>query len=318
MRAVVFDGELRFLGDYPIPEVPPGWALIRVNRAGICRTDMEIIRGYSGFKGVLGHEFLGTVVGSGDPAWNHKRVAGEINVGCGACDWCKKGLERHCLNRKTLGIHHLDGCMADYCTLPATNLLEIPDAVPDERAILLEPLSAACEILEQVSFEGSERVIVLGDGKLGVLCAWVLTTVLADVTLVGHHEEKLETAGWSRLKTAPSPSEIEPGVDVVVEATGSEGGLGEAMALCRPRGMIVLKSTLASQGRLNLAPVVVNEITVIGSRCGRFTDGLRMLMRYPDMPLKRLVTARFPVQEAAAAFARAAEPDAFKVILEMS
>jgi len=317
MRAVVFDGELRFVEDYPMPEVPPGWARIRVQKAGICKTDMEIMKGYMGFKGILGHEFIGVVEKCDDPNWLGKQIVGEINAACGKCERCAQGLGRHCHNRTVLGILNHDGCMSDYCVLPIVNLLEIPATVSDDRAVLVEPLSAACEILEQMTFQGSERVLVLGDGRLGILCAWALLTVLSDVTLTGHHPEKLELAKWRHLKTAHGSSEVDPGADVVVDATGSGGGIDEAMSLCRPRGTIVLKSTAASQAELNLAPIVINELTVVGSRCGKFKDGLRMLEAYPDMPIERLITARYPIEQALAAFDRATQSDALKVLFEI-
>lgn len=318
MRAAVFDDKLRFIPDYPVPKPKPGWALIRVLTAGICKTDIELMKGYKEFHGILGHEFIGVVEQCDDAYLKHKRVAGEINVGCGQCEWCANGLGRHCPNRTVLGILDLDGCMADYCMLPVTNLHEIPDSVPDQRAVFIEPLSAACEILEQVTFKGSERVIVLGDGRLGILCAWALTTAVADITLVGHHPEKLNLAKWRHLKTAHGSDGVEAGADIVVEATGSGEGITEAMSICRPLGAIVLKSTVAFQGKLNLSPLVVNEQKLVGSRCGKFKDGLHMLESYPDMPFDQLITATYPIEQALEAFERAARPDALKVILEMS
>ena len=318
MHAVVFDGTLRYLRNHPVPEMPDkDWALIRVLMAGICKTDMELVKGYMGFSGILGHEFVGVVEQCDVTGWIDKQVVGEINAACGQCEWCQKGLGRHCPNRTTLGIQGLDGCMAEYCVLPTVNLLEIPEPISKDRAVLVEPLSAACEILEQVRFQGHERALVMGDGRLGILCAWALSTVLADVTLVGHHREKLEKAEWRHLKTACGSSRVKPGADLVVEATGSGGGLIEAMSLCRPRGTIVLKSTIASQGEINLAPVVINEFTLLGSRCGRFADGLSMLQSYPDMPIERLITARYNIEQALEAFERASKPDAFKVLLEI-
>jgi len=318
MRAVVFDGTLRYVDDYPVPEIPgKGWARIRILLAGICKTDMEIIKGYMGFKGILGHEFVGIVEQCGDTGWIGKQVVGEINASCGQCEWCKKGLGRHCPNRTTLGIQGLNGCMADYCVLPEGNLLEIPESMAKDRAVLVEPLSAACEILEQIRFQGNERAVVMGDGRLGILCAWALSTVLSNVTLIGHHPEKLEKAKWHDLKTVSEFSRIKPGADLVVEATGSGGGLTEAMSLCRPRGTIVLKSTVASQGELNLAPAVINELTLMGSRCGRFSDGLNVLESYPDMPVERLITGKYRIENALEAFQRASKPDAFKVLLEI-
>ena len=263
---------MRFDDDYPVPEVPAGWARIRVKVAGICRTDTEIIKGYMGFSGVLGHEFVGTVDRCQDETWVGKRVVGEINAACGLCEMCDRGLGRHCSHRSTLGILNLDGCMADYCVLPITNLKEVPEEIPDDRAVFVEPLSAACEILEQLNPARCKRAIVLGDGKLGILCAWVLTTVLSDVALVGHHAQKLKVAKWRHLKTASSLKKVEPEANIVVDATGSVDGIKQAMAICAPRGHIVLKSTIAEGVELDLAALVINEQTIVGSRCGRFKE----------------------------------------------
>ncbi|MBW1779595.1 MAG: alcohol dehydrogenase catalytic domain-containing protein [Deltaproteobacteria bacterium] len=319
MRAIVYDGQLKLVTDYPVPNVPTGWARIRVHKAGICKTDMEIMRGYQGFTGVLGHEFVGIIDQCDHPDWIGKRAVGEINVGCGECEQCQKGMARHCPRRKTLGIHHLDGCMADYCVLPLSNLHLVPDSLADHRAVLIEPLSAAFEILDQIEPKGSEQAVVLGDGPLGILCAWALTTVLRDVALIGHHPAKLEKAAWRDLRTYPVlPAGREGGVDIVVEATGSEKGLAHAMVLCRPRGTIVLKSTTASEGKINLSPLVVNEQTLIGSRCGRFEVGLGMLASFPDMPLERLIWADYPIGRALEAFEQAMQPDTLKIVLDIS
>jgi alcohol dehydrogenase len=317
MRAVVWDGHFRFLPDYPLPEIRPGWARIRVKTAGICRTDLELINGYLGFTGVLGHEFVGIVESCEDNQWVGRRVAGDINVACGQCAWCRKGQGRHCPDRTTLGIDRLDGCMADYCVLPISNLIEIPAGISNDWAVFTEPLSAACEILEQLTLDGSERIVVLGDGRLGILCAWVLSTAVTDVTLVGHHPEKLALAAWNNIRTAHSGSDIDPGADVVVEATGSVAGLAAAMALCRPRGVIVLKSTVAVSAPVNLSPVVIHEITVLGSRCGRFEHGLSLMARHPGMPLEKLITTRFPIAAASAAFHLAGQNAAIKILLDL-
>jgi len=318
MRAVVYDERLRLAADRGRPVPPPGWALIRVHTAGICQTDIELMKGYMDFSGILGHEFVGTVTAAGDSRWQGRRVVGDINAACGNCETCRSGLGRHCPHRSVMGIAGLDGCMADYCTLPQSNLNGVPKAVSDDRAVFCEPLAAACEILEQVAFTGSERVVVMGDGRLGILCAWVLTTVAGEVTLVGHHDEKLTAAAWNGLKTRNGSADIPGGADVVVEATGAAGGLQEAMALCRPRGTLVMKSTVAATSNLNLAPLVINELTVVGSRCGRLSDGLHMMEIHPDMPLERLISARLPAEDALEAFELAQSPGALKVLIDFS
>jgi alcohol dehydrogenase len=208
--------------------------------------------------------------------------------------------------------------MADYCALPTANLKPVPPGISNERGVFVEPLSAACEILEQVSLHGHEKVVVLGDGRLGILCAWVLSTAVRDITLVGHHPEKLTLAAWQHLKVALDTSLITAPVDVVIEATGRPDGLQDALALCRARGTIVLKSTLARSGDVNLASMVVNEQTMIGSRCGRFEAGLHLLEAHPDLPLERLITARYPLEQGVAAFARANAPGALKVLLDIN
>ena len=317
MRAVVFDGELAVREDYPVPDYPPGWARIRVITAGICQTDLEILRGYMGFRGVLGHEFVGRVEACGDTSWIGKRVVGDINAACGTCEWCAAGLGRHCPSRTTLGIDRLDGCMADFCVLPVRNLREVPAAIPDTKAVFTEPLAAACEILEQLTIDPSHRVAVLGDGRLGILCAWVLTTTGADVTLVGHHADKLSTAAWRQLRCVTRLDDIGERVDVVVDATGSIGGLTEAMQICRPRGTIVLKSTVASKDPINLASLVIDEITLLGSRCGQFADALAIMETCPDVPLERLISARFPIEEALTAFNEALYGKPLKIILDV-
>ena len=317
MSAAVFDNGLKYVTDYPEPEPRPGWARIRVSVAGICKTDMEIMKGYMGFRGVLGHEFVGIVDRSDHSSWVGERVVGEINAACGRCSWCSEGLGRHCPERTTLGILNHDGCMAEFCVLPTENLLVVPPDISNERAVLTEPLSAACEILEQIPVGGRERVVVLGDGRLGILCSWVLASVTPDVTIVGHHPEKLRLAEWRGIRTALSADEIEPGADLVVEATGSGQGIVTAMSLCRPRGTIVLKSTVAIQGDVNLAPMVINEQTVVGSRCGRFSDGLQIMKDFPDMPLERLLTDRYPLDNVETAFVRAQQNDALKVLLDI-
>jgi len=318
MRAVTIDPQLKYQPDHPMPDIRHGEALIRVRSAGICQTDLELLKGYMGFRGIPGHEFVGSVEKCDDPRWIGKKVVGEINAGCGKCAWCRTGLERHCPTRSVLGILAHDGCMADWCRLPVENLHRVPNAMTDDQAVFIEPLSAACEILNQLSTTGDEKVLVLGDGRLGILCAWVMTTVANDVTLIGHHRHKLKLAAWRGLKTVEGPIRESGSADLVIEATGTGAGLSEAISLCRPRGTIVLKSTVAEPGETNLAPIVINEITVVGSRCGLFREGLSLAASHPDLPLDRLITSRYPIEQAARAFAHAGEPGALKVLLDLT
>ena len=315
MPAVVFDAGLKFMPAYPVPVPPPGWALIRTLTAGICRTDLEIIKGYMGFSGILGHEFVGEVCASDQADWIGRRVTGEINAACGHCRLCREGLGRHCPERSVLGILNLDGCMAGYCMLPTVNLHPIPAGMPTEKAVFIEPLSAACEILDQIQLDGSEKIAVLGDGRLGILCAWVLIGAGGNVTLVGRHPAKLEAARWRSLEATTRLADVAE-ADLVVEATGKPQGMLDAMTICRPRGTIVLKSTLVSQGELNLAPVVIKEIAVIGSRCGLFEAGLSQLQRHPDMPIERLISATYPLENALEAFERARSSGTLKILLK--
>ncbi|PKN36042.1 MAG: alcohol dehydrogenase [Deltaproteobacteria bacterium HGW-Deltaproteobacteria-19] len=317
MKALFFDGTLRFCTDVPEPLRPEGWARIRVLKAGICGTDLQILAGYHGYRGILGHEFVGVVEESDDSSMAGRRVVGEINIGCGRCNFCRSGMARHCLERRVPGIAGHPGCMAEFCTLPSSNLHPVPDAIGDERAVFIEPLAAACEILEQVPLTGSERTVVLGDGRLGILCAWVLSTVLEEVTLVGHHPAKLEAAHWRSVKTCDALGDVDRNVDLVVEATGTGRGLEEAITLCRPRGIIILKTTIAQPFKIDLAPVVVREITVVGSRCGRFSDGLQILLAHPDLPLERLITGRYPLEKGIEAFVQARRRENLKVLLEV-
>ena len=316
MKALLFDGSLRLSSDYTRPVPDSGWAAIDVALAGICRTDIEICRGYMDFRGVLGHEFCGRVTECADREWVGKRVVGEINAPCGQCDWCRNGLGRHCPKRCTLGIQGLNGCMAETCVLPVRNLHTIPPHMTDEQAVFIEPLSAAYEILDQVAVQKDTRCVVLGDGKLGILCAWVLSTVAADVTLVGHHESKLERARWSRVQTVLDSDSVAAGADLVVEATGRPEGLARAMTLCKPRGTVVLKSTVATQGNLDLTPIVINELNVIGSRCGLFSHGLAG-WETNRFPLEQLITGRYPLDNGMEAFRAAEEPDALKILVEI-
>lgn len=318
MLAVYIDKGISVVEDYFVPRVPAGWALIRVAYAGICRTDLEIVKGYADFTGVAGHEFSGVVETCDTREWVGKRVAGRINVGCGRCRMCAKGIPAHCRSRRSLGIRGLDGCMAEYVRLPVSNLVEIPDFLDDRSAVMIEPFAAACRISEQVEIDPAGHAVVLGDGKLGVLCAWALSAVMDHVTLSGRHREKLALAAWKGLRTAGKGENPPPDADLVVEATGSPSGLTEALDLCRPLGTVVLKSTVNDPARINLSKAVVNEITIRGSRCGDFRQAVEVLRKFPDMPLSLLVTDVFPAHEAEEAFCRAVSPTAVKVLLDFT
>ena len=306
MKAVVFDKELKLVKDYEKPTPKKGEALIRVTLAGICNTDYEITKGYMGYKGILGHEAVGIVedVNSEDKSLIGKRVVSEISYGCKEpdCPYCVQKLYRHCPNRHTLGIWRKDGCFAEYFTMPVEVLFEVPDNVPDEQAVFVEPLAAACEITEQLHIKPFEKVIVLGDGKLGLITALTLNAQNIDVTLVGKHQNKLDIAKAQGVKTSLLQDfPIEKKYDVVVEATGSVSGFETSIALTKPRGVLVLKSTVATGKELNLAPIVIDEITVLGSRCGQFGPALRLL-KSGKIDFTPLISARYKADDAIEAF----------------
>ena len=320
MKAVVFDKELKLVKDYEKPTPKKGEALIRVTLAGICNTDYEITKGYMGYKGILGHEAVGIVedVNGEDKSLIGKRVVSEISYGCKEpdCPYCAEKLYRHCPNRHTLGIWRKDGCFAEYFTMPVEVLFEVPDNVPDEQAVFVEPLAAACEITEQLHIKPFEKVIVLGDGKLGLITALTLNAQNIDVTLVGKHQNKLNIAKAQGVKTALLQDfPIEKKYDVVVEATGSVSGFETSIALTKPRGVLVLKSTVATGKELNLAPIVIDEITVLGSRCGQFGPAIRLL-KSGKIDFTPLISARYKADDAIEAFEKNKERETLKVLLE--
>ena len=315
MKAVVFDKELKLVKDYPKPKPEKGEALIRVHLAGICNTDYEITKGYMGYKGVLGHEFVGTVEECEDSSLIGKRVVGEINNACETCEMCKKGLQRHCSNRKTLGIWRKDGCFSEYMTWSVKDLLEVPENVSDEQAVFVEPLAAGLEILEQVHIQPIERVVILGDGKLGLTTALALNASNIDVTLVGKHKNKLDIAKQQGVKTRLLQDfEIKKEWDFVVEATGSVSGFETALNLTKPRGTLVLKSTVAASKEFNLAPIVIDEIRVQGSRCGRFAPALRLLEQN-KIDFTPMISGVYSVDDAIEAFEKNKTKDSLKILL---
>jgi threonine dehydrogenase-like Zn-dependent dehydrogenase len=314
MRALSFDGSRAAVRDVPRPEVDEASALVRVSLAGVCNTDIEIVKGYMGFRGVLGHEFVGTVA-EGPPSLLGERVVGEINFACGACRDCAAGLARHCPARDVMGILRADGAFAEFVRVPIANLHPVPASVPDELAVFAEPLAAAFEILEQVRVEPGTDCIVLGDGKLGLLAAQVLQAAGADVLAVGRHPAKLEVLRRRGIQTRlASDAPLGP-ASLVVEATGSALGFARAVAALRPRGTLVLKSTHAEQGAVDLAPLVIHELHVIGSRCGPFPPALRAL-ETDAVDVRSLIHARVPLARADEALRMAAEPGMLKVLIE--
>ena len=300
------------------PEPSGGEALIRVRLAGICATDLELIRGYMNFRGVLGHEFVGEVAGPEAHPLLGRRVVGEINCGCGSCSWCARGLERHCPERSVLGILDRPGAFAEYTCLPSRNLHPLPDSVEDEAAVFCEPLAACFEVIEQFPEVVDREVLVIGDGRLGLLQAQVLRAAGARVGLLGRHPEKMallapdEIPAWSEPAEALcSEGERWP---VVVEATGAAEGFSLAVSKTRPRGVLVLKSTVASEARLNLSSVVVDEITVLGSRCGPFAPAIRAL-ETGALHTFPMIHGRFALRNAPEALEKARKQGIIKVLL---
>lgn len=355
MKALVFDKELKLVDDYKKPVPKEGEALVRVTLAGICNTDYEITKGYMGYVGILGHEAVGIVEdvnintdkchseankqeilrcaqndakaeespNSTNNIYKHpligKRVVPEISYGCKDpnCEWCAKHNYRHCPNRHTLGIWHKDGVFAQYFTMPVEVLFEVPDNVADEQAVFTEPLAAALEINEQLHIKPMDKVVVLGDGKLGLITALALNAQNLNVTLVGKHQNKLDIARAQGVKTALlNDFKIEKIYDAVVEATGSVNGFETSLALTKPRGVLVLKSTVATGKELNLAPIVIDEITVLGSRCGQFPPALRLL-ESGKIDLTPLISATYEIDNAIEAFEKNKEKDTLKVLLKI-
>ena len=334
----------------PVPTLLPGWALVKVRLAGICNTDVEILRGYHDFRGIPGHEFVGEVVevALGDhptPAmkheksrWTGRRVTGDINVACAAygykpvCDFCLRGLKTHCARRTVLGIVNHDGAFAEYLALPVENLHEVPNSVPDEQSVFVEPLAAACEILDQIDVKQFRAAAVLGDGKLAQLIARVLKTEVPRVVMYGKYEEKLEMVNatekgdekprrGARVEiqkvtgTNADLKKVKENFALVVEATGSPTGLALAQHITEPRGTLVLKSTFHGAAPVETWPIVVKELTVVGSRCGPFAKALRLLREAKVNP-RPLITRTFPLSEAPEAIAHAQQKAVLKVLLK--
>jgi threonine dehydrogenase-like Zn-dependent dehydrogenase len=315
MRAIVLSDHVEVRGDRPSPTPAEGEVLVRVVRAGVCETDLQLIKGYMGFRGVLGHEFVG-VAESGPFAG--RRVVGEINCACWKCEICRSGLNTHCPHRTVLGILGHDGAFADLIAVPQRNLHLVPDALSDDVAVFTEPVAAACQIAMQVTVRPDDRVVVLGDGRLGNLCAQVLARLSRRALVVGKHDEKLALLRSMGIDAARLSDPLdERSADVVVDCTGSESGLPTALKLVRPRGTIVLKTTVAGVQTMAWASFVIDEVTLVGSRCGPFDQALLALER-GHVQVQPLISDRFALSRGIDALARAQTNPVLKVLLDVS
>jgi threonine dehydrogenase-like Zn-dependent dehydrogenase len=317
VRALWLEGRaLRLRDDVPRPAPPPGEALVRVRVAGVCNTDLELVRGYYPYTGVPGHEFVGVVEeAAGAPEWIARRVVGEINAACGACPTCRAGRRTHCERRTVLGIVARDGALATHLCLPVGNLHAVPDEVPDDVAVFTEPTAAALELQEQVPVSPEDRVVVIGAGKLGSLVAQTLAVAGCRLLVVGRSPRSLALLAARGIATATADAIPPRRADLAVECTGDPEGLELARRAVRPRGTIVLKSTYHGRAAIDLAPLVVDEITLVGSRCGPFAPALALLARGEVDP-RPLVEARYPLAEGLAAFEHAGRPGAMKVLVD--
>lgn len=315
MRALWLENQqLRLRDDLPRPEPPPGEALIRVVMAGICNTDIELTRGYYPYAGIPGHEFVG-IVEQGPEQLRGKRVVGEINAVCGACEPCRNERRTHCDHRTVLGIIARNGAFAEYLTLPVENLHVVPDEVPDEIAVFTEPLAAALEIQTQIAIEEHDRVLVVGDGKLGQLVASSLALTGCKLTVAGKHREKLELLERAGIRTIDAADVAERSFDIAVECSGSANGFALARKALRARGTLVMKSTYAGELTVNASSLVVDEITLIGSRCGPFDAALRLLAEKRIDP-RPLIHARYALADGVSAFEHAQRAGVLKVLVE--
>jgi threonine dehydrogenase-like Zn-dependent dehydrogenase len=314
MLALYFDGQPK-IKDLPLPEPVPGEVLVRVHLAGICGTDLQILKGYHNFRGIMGHEFVGEVAGPEASPWLGQRVVGEINIGCGECDLCRRGLARHCRERRVLGIINQDGAFAQYLVIPAANLHSVPPEVPDEAAVFTEPLAAALRVVESAIISPGDYILIIGDGSMGLQTSWTLALNGAQVTLAGHHQEHLALARPYGVETFLAEDLPAGDYQVVVEASGSPTGLELALSRVRPLGTVILKSTYTDRYPLDPATIVVPEVRLTGSRCGPFLPALRLL-RQGWVDPRPLIARTFPLSQALDALAWAQRPGVLKVLLD--
>lgn len=316
MKALHLTPDSVLIEETPLPSAAAHEALIGMRVSGVCDTDLQLARGYMNFQGIPGHEFVGEVLACEDKTWLGKRVVGDINAGCGKCRDCVEALGHHCTSRDVLGILGRPGCFAEQFTLPTRNLVEVPDHVSDEVAVFAEPLAAGLHVLEELAGQKAHRVAVLGDGKLGLLTALALHAAGQDVCLIGHHDSKLELArqAGTRGILETELAEEDVNFDLVVEATGNPKGLERALQLVRPRGRVILKSTVAGKFELDLAPLVIHEIRLIGSRCGDLREAMQLLSSGKIDPTP-LITARYPLSDAVEALHHGGRKGVMKVLI---
>jgi alcohol dehydrogenase len=318
MRALVFDGTLRLDPRYPDPVPGEGDTLLRVRQAGVCATDLHILQGYMNFRGVLGHECVAEVVSSPDKDLVGRRVVSEINIACTRCDLCLSGLSNHCRDRTVLGIQGRDGVFAEYVRVPQSVLHVLPNSIDDDQAVFVEPLAAAYAVLKQVKVDARTFATVVGDGRLGLLVAQVLRNAGCPVRVIGKHPSKLALCEKWSVRSRPL-EDIVPrrDQDLVVDCTGRPEGLGIALQMVRPRGTIVMKSTCAAPSTVNLSSLVVDEITLLGSRCGSFREAIRAMVE-KEVDVVSLISRRMRLDQGAEALAHAAQPGVLKVLISMN
>jgi len=314
MKALFLERRKLVIKDVPEPSPSDDEALLEVLKAGICNTDLELVKGYMDFEGILGHEFVGRIVKGDHPEWAGKRVVGSINLPCGECSFCLEGREKHCPSRKVLGISGKDGVFAEYVTLPLANLFPLPSNITDIESVFVEPLAASLEIFKQVSIDEGDSVLVLGDGKLGMLIAQLMKLKTSDVSCLGKHKRKLEILEQRGIKTYYSGKEMGTMFDVVIEATGNKRGLDDAMSLIKPTGKIVLKSTFKGGVNVDISKIVVDEIQLIGSRCGPFQEAIDVLSK-KQVDVEKMIDGDFPLERALEAFEIAQKSDIIKILI---
>ncbi|MFC2165174.1 alcohol dehydrogenase catalytic domain-containing protein [Acidobacteriota bacterium] len=314
MKAVIIDAGTIRVKDIPKPKPSANEALIKVCKAGICNTDLEIAKGYMQFEGTLGHEFVGEVEYAADQSWIGKKVVGEINIYCGLCDYCRLGMTKHCSQRDVLGILSKEGAFAEYLTLPLQNCHPVPASLSDSEAVFAEPVAAALEIFERVNIGKEAKTLILGDGKLGLLVAHIMRQHTVNVTCVGKHSRNLDTLKRVGIETHLSGIDLDRQFSVIVEATGNEKGLEEALRLVCPRGIIVLKSTYRGKAQIDVSQIVVDEVQLLGSRCGPFPKAIRQIEQRMINVID-LIDGDFPLERSDEAFALAREPGTLKILL---